>query len=297
MSLFTASTAAEVEELVSQGHDVNCIDDTLMGKTPLIQACENNNIEVIEALCVLGANVNKKDWFELNALDYAMDIGFLKITKYLVETCKMQVTYQIIRAATTRLAVDIIDYFLELGINFSELTNDNILSETLLGAAINRYRSSASIDIVDRLLNAGVNVNEVYGNSGSTALLKLSNFLDNNCQNVIAIIERLILFGADVNHQNCYGYTTLYYFCCTAGNKLVIEMLLKCGADPNILCNKGNAPLIITSKNLHLHQYIPMLLQAGANPTLKNDKGKTAIDTCCDQAMKDLMMEKTKEFI
>ena len=74
-------------------------------------------------------------------------------------------------------------------------------------------------------------------------------------------------------------------------------MLLKYGADPNIMCDEGDTPLIFSSKYSGGYQYIPMLLQAGANPTLKNNQDKTAIDMCKDQAMKDLMMEKAKEFV
>jgi uncharacterized protein len=117
MSLFTASTSAEVNELVRQGHDINKYDHVM--KTPLFRACENNNFEVINALCILGADVNtahygkipvnrccyegnldvvellvsfgadinKTDNHGLNALDNAVHGGFLEITKYLVETC------------------------------------------------------------------------------------------------------------------------------------------------------------------------------------------------------------------
>jgi ankyrin repeat protein len=291
MSLFTASTSAEVKELVRQGHDVN--ERFVNRNTPLFQACLNNNIEVIEALCILGANVNvigycakspfdkcccrgnleaakllvsfgadfnKEDYSGENALYYAVTSGFLNVTKYLVENCKMQITYKIVRQAILKLAVDIIDYFLEIGIDFSKLKNDYVFNDTLLGTAINNSYSPISIDIVDKLLYAGVDVNEKYGKC-YTAMLVLISFTVSN-QNIFPLMERLILFGADINSPDKLGNTALHYAC----------------------------------NNSFTAQVVGILLKQGANPTLKNNRGQTAIDMCRGETLKNLMIEKAKEF-
>jgi hypothetical protein len=185
---------------------------------------------------------------------------------------------------------------LKLAINFSELINDDITSKcTLLGAVIKTRRSHVNVDIVNRLLNAGVNVNEVYGKFSCTALMNICHSIPT--LTTISIIERLILFGADLNYQCCNGRNPLIYTFLRPFNILTLEILLKYGADPNISCEEENTPLIIASRSSRCHQYIPMLLQSGANPTLKNNEGKTAIDICDDQAMKDLMVKKAKKFI
>ena len=117
------------------------------------------------------------------------------------------------------------------------------------------------IDIVDRLLNAGVNVNEKYSIYRCTPLLKLFSFTYSK-EYIIPLMERLILFGADTNSQDTEGNTVLHYACTSPFGTKLIETLLK----------------------------------QGANPTLKDIRGRTAINMCGDETLKNLMIEKAKEF-
>jgi ankyrin repeat protein len=68
--------------LVKQGHDINeCRYSS--GMTPLLQACKNNNIEVIETLCILKANVNIFNNAK-SALYYCCSNGNLDAVKLLI---------------------------------------------------------------------------------------------------------------------------------------------------------------------------------------------------------------------
>jgi ankyrin repeat protein len=217
------------------------------------------------------------------------------MTKYLIETYKMQITFLIVDMAIRSKDVDIIDYFLELGVNFNELEN-NSTQHTLLSTTI-QDNSLITLDIIDRLLNGNVNVNEVYNYRQETVLTELCLHQYTDSSILIPIVKRLILFGANLNYQNYNNQTALHHACSHPINKLVVEMLLKYGADPNIFGAGNNTPLMVASKFPYRHNYIPLLLQAGANPTLKNKGGQTSIDMCNNEELKSLMIEKAKKFI
>ena len=72
-----------MEFLVGKGAAVHGLEK--QGKSPLIRAIMNGQIQVVSILLRHGVNPNYKDLSENTALHYACGYGWLNIVKYLVE--------------------------------------------------------------------------------------------------------------------------------------------------------------------------------------------------------------------
>src|SRR5690554_3770428 len=104
------------------------------------------------------------------------------------------------------------------------------------------------------------------------------------------IAQLLIDLGFDVNHENYFGKTPLYYGI-QFGDLAIVKLLVKNGADVNH-CYKGKDELpweyqySLTGKRtplMHAAQHanveiLQYLLEKGADPQMKDEAGKTAID-------------------
>ncbi|KAJ5535052.1 hypothetical protein N7527_001306 [Penicillium freii] len=123
-----------------------------------------------------------------------------------------------------------------------------------------------------------------------------------------AVVELIIQHpGVDVN-GTCRGYTALFQACCGSGDVNTIRVLLRAGADPNILCAHAGKtiPRYMRKSNNHaddptrgntaLHAIcgsgkisgtispagVGSLLQAGANVHIRSPTGETALHYACD---------------
>jgi hypothetical protein len=78
----------------------------------------------------------------------------------------------------------------------------------------------------------------------------------------VEAIEALVEAGAEVNHASSYGSTALYVAACM-GHVGAIHALVKAGADPNRADNDGRMPLAVT-RALNHEAAAQALVQAGA---------------------------------
>lgn len=94
----------------------------------------------------------------------------------------------------------------------------------------------------------------------------------------IEILNWLISNGADVNHKDRIGNSSLH-FCGEEQNIEAARILLKNGANPNILNEHENTPLWTALFNAKgRFELVKLLMINGANPTLKNKYGTSADD-------------------
>lgn len=94
----------------------------------------------------------------------------------------------------------------------------------------------------------------------------------------IEILKWLINKGANVNHQDKIGYSSLH-FCGQEQNIEVAKILLENGADPNILDEHDNSPLwtaLFNSKGKF--DLVRLLRLKGADPNPKNKHGRSPND-------------------
>eukprot|EP00930_Biecheleria_cincta_P093146 TRINITY_DN83328_c0_g1_i1.p1 TRINITY_DN83328_c0_g1~~TRINITY_DN83328_c0_g1_i1.p1 ORF type:complete len:208 (+),score=28.88 TRINITY_DN83328_c0_g1_i1:101-724(+) len=87
-------------------------------------------------------------------------------------------------------------------------------------------------------------------------------------------LVKLLKGGADVDHQDDYGWTPLRY-AVRANQRSAAYMLIEAGANINLASKSGRTPLMSAAGN-KLNDMVRMLLDAGADKTLKDSSGLTA---------------------
>lgn len=110
--------------------------------------------------------------------------------------------------------------------------------------------------------------------------------------------DYLIGAGAPVNASSNNPLKVTPLHSAVAGSHpAVVELLLKCGADPNVRQSGGFTPLHAAAQNGQM-DILQMLLMYGADLRFQNDKGKTALDLAREaghaDAVQYLGMEITK---
>ena len=141
-----------------------------------------------------------------------------------------------------------------------------------------------NIEVVDELLRAGADVNLASGESGWTRPIVAASanghlevvklLLKSGANKYIftamqegykypEIFQFFIDRGEDVNNTQYYwGDSPLMHFS-EMGNKEIVELLLKAGADVNIKNEDGKTALILAQENNHT-AIVELLKQAGA---------------------------------
>ncbi len=112
--------------------------------------------------------------------------------------------------------------------------------------------------------------------------------------------DYLIGAGAPVNASSYNPLKVTPLHSAVAGNHLsVAELLMKCGADPNLRQSGGFTPLHAAAQNGNV-DLLRMLLINGADLRIQNDEGKTALDMAKEaghtDAVEYLKLEITKRF-
>jgi ankyrin repeat protein len=93
----------------------------------------------------------------------------------------------------------------------------------------------------------------------------------------LAVVERLLLLGADANLADKGGYQALH-LAASRNHLAIAALLLANGAQLDTQeRTQGFSPLIWAAKEGHL-QMVDYLLMAGANASLQDHQGKTALD-------------------
>lgn len=95
----------------------------------------------------------------------------------------------------------------------------------------------------------------------------------------LTIMEALINAGATIDLQAPDGMTALLAataFARTTREIAGIELLLGCGADPNLANSEGNDALMMTARHA-LYDGVLVMLKAGADPKRANRFGTTAL--------------------
>ena len=126
------------------------------------------------------------------------------------------------------------------------------------------------IDLVKKMLRYGVDVN-VNDKYGNTPLYWASM-----C-GYTEVVKLLLAHGADVNVKDNDGSTPLYW-ASSRGHTEIVKLLLAHGADVNVNVNDkyGNTPLFCASYEGHA-EIVKLLLEHGADVNVKNNYGSTSL--------------------
>jgi ankyrin repeat protein len=133
------------------------------------------------------------------------------------------------------VATDILDIANTLDVMDDDL--DNIMELDYVGKSpLHIAIEQDNLEMVELLLE--YNANTEIPTSNREYPVHLASQLVNN-EN---IMELLIDYGVNVNHQDDFGRTALHYAIMN-GNITMMEMLIEAGADPNIRDENGRTPL------------------------------------------------------
>lgn len=87
-------------------------------------------------------------------------------------------------------------------------------------------------------------------------------------------LVKLLKDGADVDHQDAYGWTPLRY-AVRNNQRTTAYILIEAGANVNLASKSGRTPLMSAAGN-RLNDMVRMLIDAGAEKKLKDNSGLTA---------------------
>lgn len=211
-----------------------------IGYTPLVTFIKNGDLDGAKLLLALGADPNIKDKYGNTAV---------------MASCQRS-DYKMLRL--------ILDY----GGNPDIQNNDG---ETPL-IFLSRNQSWNEVSL---LLDYGANPN-IQNRQGNTALMYAARHANNE------ILEKMLLHGADPNIQNKNGTTALMLAADERfGGSEKVETLLRFGADPNLQDNEGFTALMMAARKLDnswsAELIVNELLKRGADPTIISRTGDSAM--------------------
>lgn len=295
---------------VDNGAEVNLQDND--GRTALMYACKNNNIEIARILMLNEANINIQDCDGKNALmhcctlennediiklllDHKPDLSLSDIYgktifMYFAYTRKPYIGHAIFSDLSnsnilnsiddkgmTALMHACINSSLDM-VSFLIYQNIEINSQDFTGKTALMYAcmsgSNYALDIIQHLVNRYVDFN-IQDSNGMTCLMYASMNRSNNGGSIVDIILNFADNRADVDRQDFNGMTALMHACISNNINAVSSLSIKT-KDINIKDNKGMTALMYASL-YNNSNIVYLLLKRGADASLQDMEGKTAL--------------------
>lgn len=235
---------------IKKGSNVNEVKD---GKTPIMLAIEQNNVEMTELLFDKGADI--------------------KMNNLLVESFKKN------NIKMTKLA-------LSRGANVNSKTHDGI---TMLLLALHK---NVNIEIIKLLLDWRADVNGKTS-KGTTALIYATRSVRiGGMERVKLLLERGADINKQDDYGYSALMASVLQSNTTSSLE-VIEYLLSHGANVNQVNNQGRSSVMIAAKYVNTTsnlETVKLLIGYGAN-IFDINKEETVVDKCATQECKDLVLK------
>lgn len=135
--------------------------------------------------------------------------------------------------------------------------------------------------LVKYLIDNNANI-DIQDKEGTTPLLLASQ--SNNYE----IMKILIQHCANINLKSIYGYTPLMSAVSILNNIDAVELLIKNGADINVLDKTDTSPLIMASQN-NYESIVKKLIEYQANPNFINNYGYNALHMPCEKGHQNIV--------
>ncbi|AKI79758.1 hypothetical protein QJ850_gp029 [Acanthamoeba polyphaga mimivirus] len=237
-----------VTKLVKYGADVNITDSN--NNTALLIATKTgkgNNMYFINLLLDLGADVNIQNIQMNTCLTLAIELNNLEMIKLFLEH--------------------------DADVNITDYNGDNCL---LVMFRYNKFQNKNDVEIIRLLIKYGANVNFV------NEYTVLSQAIDITSNFGPEVVQLLLENGADPNYV--YDNETVLlkifesYQKSMVGNDLLnVPILLKYGANPNILDKSGNNAILLAIKNKFPIKIIKLLIDNNTDINVINKYKMTAL--------------------
>uniref|UniRef100_A0A914D403 Uncharacterized protein n=1 Tax=Acrobeloides nanus TaxID=290746 RepID=A0A914D403_9BILA len=237
-----------------------------------IKDVKNNNIDMVRLLLENGENPNAIDTNDQIALHLAASDRSDK-TEFVELLLKHQADIELkdkygrtsLMIAASSQNINIVLYLLGQGADPNR--KDKIDKTALHYAASNLYDNTLFAEL---LLKHGADI-EIQDKDGWTSLMEAVLYKR------ISIVRYLLEQGSDPNRKDNRDKTALHHAALNLkDNKLIVELLLKHGADINIQDKDGWTSLMraVSINNINIVRY---LLEQDADPDKINANGNTAL--------------------
>lgn len=214
-----------VELLIANGANVNARDSDY--DTPLIKAAKAGNDAIVKILMKAGADVNAADIGGKTALHHLSTNASLESIKLLMD------------AGANVNAADNAGMTPIFHIHPNEDNRETVEFLIFRGAEINIKDGEGTSLLQHSVIMECSGMTEILKSRG----IRGDNIFDSVIMGDVAIVEKLINEDpALLNSQNPAGFTPLHFAAMT-GNKPMLDMLLKRGADVNLLTKNRQSPL------------------------------------------------------
>lgn len=261
----------EIERLISQGVDVNEVEDSLE-ETALMLCCGHGHLSVAKALLDSRADPNyarKEDG--ATALFFACRSGHEAVVSALVEAgARINISCGKVESSWTPLTVacdenhlGVVKVLLRGGADV-ELCDADFDYPPLFFAV-----QTGNVELVDELLKFGARVDRSAGRA--TPLTVACS------KNQLAIVKRLIEAGASVSQTSEPSKASPLMQAAFVGSDVLVSYLLQAGADVDLPVNSIGATALMTAARDNHVNVVRRLLIAGASIDRKSLEGQTAL--------------------
>ena len=289
---------AEVESLL-YGIDIN--QPLLRAHTPLIAAVVHRHQNLVVYLLEQGADINFYNRYHDTALSLAIILQDKVLTALLYDRGAALDTFEhmALRNAVSTENNAFIAFVLTQGIDAdSRFENE----QTVLMAAARNACESGNLNPMRMLLAYGADINAVDTEGRSVLQCALLRTDDTDACHVFSVVDYCLECGADPNQRDGYSSSedSLLHTAVCEQNLALTQILLRHGANPNILNTLGNSPLQALLEDISLglievpsFTLIETLLKHGAQTNRCNHDNNTALElahACEDNALLALLL-------
>jgi ankyrin repeat protein len=271
---------ATVRYLLNKGANVNAQDER--GRSALMLAAGNKNLEMCRLLINKGADVNLVGQEGVTALSYAFHSQDVPVIEFLLSKGASWDTRWYTSNNLIFVLLEMPDamYWLKRGLQHGADPNGR---NDVYGSPLSRAFSLQRLDLAQALVDAGANVNE-KGFKGDPTVSLAGAYFGYNTQWTIFLLNN----GADPN-----GYTGLEGYLLEAAlrepNWEVVDLVVKKGADVNLSSStEGITPLMLAIRPpyqcKHVEHNVKLLVEAGADVQARDIDGKTALHYLFEQS-------------
>lgn len=237
-------------------------------ETPLMEAADRGEADIVGCLLAHGANVNGISRQNATALKSAVDGQRDSVVRLLLEhgADVNQITTggsRVLIAAASLGREDYTDQFLKAGAdpNARDATGNSALSWAC--------QSGGSLRLVSQLVNNGAKVSIISGPEAMTPLM----YAAQSCKP--EVLRFLVEHGASVDEFDFEGYDALTWAALQDRSDNVKE-LVKLGSNVNHRNRAGRTPLLIIAESWVKTNTIQTLIDCGADLSLRGPNGMTA---------------------
>ena len=263
-----------IHVLLKAGSDTNIVDEDSW--TCLMYAVNSHcSNEILQAITDHGVDVNAKDKDNQTALMIACGIRHVDAIHVLLKagsdtnivdkniwTCLMSVV-------ESQCSNEVLQAIIDHGADANATDKNN---RTALMIACQKKH----VDAIHVLLKAGSDTNIVHKDGDTCLMVAVAD----NCSD--EVLQALIDHGVNVNAQNSLNCTALMT-ACDDKHADAIHVLLKAGADANIVHKSGLTCLMAAVSSHCINEVLQAIIDHGANVNATDQTNRTALMKACQE--------------